>query len=277
MQRLIAAALIAILPALAQAGERWLTLPHPGPMPAAERFGLAPVNGIKMYYAVYGSGKPVLLIHGGLANANIWSAQVADLMRDHMVIVADSRGHGQSTRNEQPYSYDLMASDYLALLDFLGIEKTDLVGWSDGGIIAIDIALHHPERLNKVFAQAANVTTDGVDPAVETNPTFGAYVEWMAEEYARLSPTPDDFDGFVNQIAGMWATQPNWSDAELAKITVPITIALGDHDEAITRVHTDHMAAVIPGAKEVILKDVSHFAMLQAPEEYNAAVRAAID
>ena len=107
--------------------------------------GYAPVNGIEMYYAVYGAGDPVLLIHGGLGHADIWASQVATMSKTHKVIVADSRGHGRSTRNADPYGYDLMASDYLALLDYLKIDKTALVGWSDGGIIGIDIA-HQPSR-----------------------------------------------------------------------------------------------------------------------------------
>lgn len=275
---LLAAAIAAVLlagPALGQ--ERWMTIPRPGPMPQAASEGLAEVNGISMYYATNGSGDPVLLIHGGLGHAGIWAAQVADLMRDHLVIVADSRGHGRSTRDERPFGYDLMAEDYLALLDHLGIDKADIVGWSDGGIIGLDIALKHPGRVDDLFAHAANVTVDGVDPAVATDEVFGAYVAWMGEDYARLSPTPGEFDAFVEQISGMWASQPDWSDEELATIATPVTIALGDHDEAVTRAHADHMAAVIPGATEVILPGASHFAMLQAPEEYNAAVRAAID
>lgn len=261
-----------------QAEDRWMTLPLPPAMPVATATGSAPVNGIAMYYATYGqpvAGQdPVLLIHGGLGHADIWANQVADLMRDHLVIVADSRGHGRSTRTAEPFGYDLMASDYLALLDYLKIARVDLVGWSDGGIIGIDIALHHPERLDKLFAQAANVTVDGVDPGVNTNVTFGTYITWMGEDYARMSPTPDQFDAFVAQIAEMWATQPNWSDADLAALTTPTAVVLGDHDEAITRTHTDHMAAVIPGATLVILPDASHFAMLQNPEGYTAAIRA---
>jgi pimeloyl-ACP methyl ester carboxylesterase len=89
-----------------------------------------------------------------------------------------------------------------------------------------------------------------------------------------VSPTPDQFESFVEQIAGMWASQPAWTDAELATITTPVAVVLGDHDEAITLSHTDHMAEVIPGAELVILPEVSHFAMLQAPDEYNAAIRA---
>ena len=262
-------------PALAE--DRWMSIPRPAPMPQAVSTGMAPVNGIQMYYATYGAGDPVLLIHGGLGYADIWSAQVADLMTDHLVIVADSRGHGRSTRTEEPFGYDLMSSDYLALLDFLKIDKVDLVGWSDGGIIGIDIAMSHPERLKHLFAQAANITTDGVDPAVATDAVFGDYIGWMSEVYGTVAPTPDQFEAFVGQISNMWATQPNWTDAQVAAITVPTAVVVGDHDEAILRPHTEKIAALIPGAKLVILPDASHFAMLQASEDYNAAVRALID
>ncbi|HET6157580.1 MAG TPA: alpha/beta hydrolase [Dongiaceae bacterium] len=268
-----AALVIAVTVSSAFAAERWQRLPAPPAMPVSNVAGYAPVNGIHMYYAVYGAGDPILLIHGGLGHADIWSNQVKDLMKDHMVIVADSRGHGRSTRNADPYSYDLMASDYLALLDYLKVDKVALVGWSDGGIIGLDIAMKHPERLSKLFAQAANVTVDGVKPDVMEAKVFAAYVTRSGEDYKKMSKTPDQYDAFVEQISHMWATQPNWSDAELGKITVPTAIVLGDHDEAIKRDHTEHMAEVIPGAKLIILKDASHFAMLQDPKGYTKAVR----
>lgn len=263
------------LPALAE--DRWMSIPEPPPMPAPASTGMAPVNGIQMYYATFGAGDPVLLIHGGLGHADIWANQVTDLMKDHLVIVADSRGHGRSTRTEEPFGYDLMASDYLALLDYLKIDKVDLVGWSDGGIIGLDIAMSHPERLDHLYAQAANITTDGVDPSVAEDAVFGAYIERMAGDYARMSPTPDQFDSFVAQIGEMWATQPNWTDAQVAAITVPTAVVAGDHDEAILRAHTEKIAALIPGSVLVILPEASHFAMLQAPGEYTASVRAFID
>ena len=261
------------LAGVAAAADRWMTIPEPPAMPAATESGYAKVNGIEMYYATYGKGEPVLLIHGGLGHADVWANQVAELMKDHLVIVADSRGHGRSTRNEKPYGYDLMASDYLALLDFLKVSKVDLIGWSDGGIIGIDIAMSHPERLNKLFAHAANVTVDGVDPAVATNATFNAYIERMGKDYAKMSKTPDQYNAFVEQISKMWASEPSWTNEQLAKITVPTAIVLGDHDEAITRKHTEYMANSIPSAKLIILKDVSHFAMLQDPAGYTAAAK----
>ncbi|WP_337268797.1 alpha/beta fold hydrolase [Oryzifoliimicrobium ureilyticus] len=260
----------------ARADERWASLPEPPAMPQPVKSGTAPVNGIKMYYAVYGTapGTPILMIHGGLGYADIWANQVADLSKDHTVIVADSRGHGRSTRNSQPFGYDLMASDYLALLDTLGIKKVDLVGWSDGGIIGLDIAMHHPERLNKLFAQAANTKTEGVKADVMENKTFKAYIDRSGEVYRKSSPTPGEYDAFVEQISGMWASQPNWSDADLATIKTPTEIVLGDHDEAVDRGHTEYMASHIHGAKLVILPDASHFAMLQDPAGYTAAIRA---
>jgi len=270
-------ALLLLSAAPALAAERWQELPEPAPLPQAAKIGKAPVNGIELHYTIYGSGPPVLLIHGGLGYSEVWGAQVADLSKDHTVIVADSRGHGRSTRNAEPYSYDLMSSDYLALLDYLKIEKTALVGWSDGGIIGLDIAIHHPERLTKLFAQAANSKVDGVIPAVMEDKTFAAYVEKAGEVYREISPTPTEYDAFVTQISGMWASEPNWSDDDLKKITTPTAIVLGDHDEAISREHTDYLAKTISGATLVILGDASHFAMLQDPEGYNKAVRDFID
>lgn len=261
----------------AGAEDRWATIPMPPPMPTPVASGMAAVNGIEMYYATFGAGEPVLLIHGGLGNSDLWANQVIDLMQDHLVIVADSRGHGRSTRTEEPFGYDLMASDYLALMDYLKVDTVDLVGWSDGGIIGLDIAMHHPERLKHLFAQAANITTDGVDPKVGEDKQFGEYIDWMGKDYARLSPTPDQYEAFVTQISAMWASQPNWTDAEVSAIKVPTVVAAGDHDQAILPAHTEKIASLIPGAKLVILPDTSHFALLQAPQDYTKAVRALID
>ncbi|MBA1348855.1 alpha/beta fold hydrolase [Rhizobium sp. WYCCWR 11146] len=260
----------------AQSAERWAELPAFPSMPVAKTSGMAEVNDIKMYYAEYGEGDPILFIHGGLGNAEVWGHQVADFAKDHLVIVADSRGHGRSTRSQQPFGYDLMTSDYVALLDYLKIDKVTLVGWSDGGIIGIDMAMKHPEKLTRVIAQAANVTTDGVKADVMDNKTFNDYINVAGEQYRKLSPTPNEYDAFVKQISEMWATQPAWTAADLGKISVPVTLAIGDHDEAVKLDHTEMMAKQIPDAKLVILKDVSHFAMLQDPAAYDGMIRGAM-
>lgn len=279
MQRLVGAILATVLLGAvgARAEEVWKTLPTPPPLPATERTGKAAVDDILMFYAVYGSGPPVLFIHGGLGNADAWGFQVPEFAKDHTVVVADSRGHGRSTRSAKPFGYALMADDYLALMRQLGFETFALVGWSDGGIIGLDIAIRHPERLTGVFAFAANTVPEGVDPAVESNATFARYIELMGEQYKKISPTPGEYDAFVEQISQMWANQPNYTKVQLQAISVPVTVFDGEHDEAILHAHTEEIAATIPGAKLVILPEASHFAMWQQPQAFNAAVRTFLD
>jgi pimeloyl-ACP methyl ester carboxylesterase len=256
---------------------RWETLPPTPTLPNPQRSGLAPVNGIHVWHAVFeprtpSPADPVILLHGGLANSNYWGLLVPALAADRRVIVMDSRGHGRSTRDARPFGYDLMADDVLALLDFLKTPKAALVGWSDGAIIGLDIAIRKPDRLSRVFAFAANSDPSGVKD-VDKSPVFTAYIARAGREYRRLSPTPNGYKSFVEQIGKMWATQPHFTDDQLRGIRVPTWIVDGDHDEAIKRENTDHMASLIPGAREVILADVSHFAFLQDSTGFNAAVR----
>ncbi|ROL72851.1 alpha/beta hydrolase [Pseudomonas protegens] len=272
-------ALIALLMSFnsAFAAERWQSLP-PTPAPVAgAQAGHAEVNGIRLYYSKVGHGSPVVLLHGGLGNADYWGLQAKALAARHTVISVDSRGHGRSTRDARPYGYDLMADDVIALLDQLKIPRADFVGWSDGAILGLDLAMRYPQRVGKVFAYAANTQTSGVKAGVENNPTFAAYIERAGQEYTRLSPTPKEYPAFVEQIGHMWASQPNWSDADLAKIKTPVLIVDGDHDEAIKREHTEYMAQAIPGAGLLILPNVSHFAFLQDPGLFNAALEHFLD
>jgi len=266
------ASLVALVAWPALANERWETLP-PTPAPiATDRGGQARVNGISIHYAIYGRGSPVIFLHGGLANTDYWGNQVPAVAAHHTVILMDSRGHGRSTRDARPYGYDLMADDVIALMDSLQIPKADIVGWSDGGILGLDLAMRYKDRIGKVFAFAANTETSGVKDGVEKNPTFAAYIERAGREYRTLSATPDDYNAFVEQISRMWAEQPNWSDAQLKEIDTPVLVVDGDHDEAIKRDHTEYIAATIPHAGLLILPDASHFAFLQDPEQFNFAI-----
>ena len=257
-------------PAMAQQYP-WERLPPTPNLPKPERSGTASVNGIRLWYAVFGHGDPVVMVHGGLGNSDYWGLQVPVLAQRFQVIVLDSRGHGRSTRTDAPIGYDAMASDVLALMDTLHIHKAALVGWSDGAIIGLDIAIHHPERLTRLFAFAANSDPSGVKD-VDKSPVFTAYIDRASHEYARLSPTPGGFKAFLDNISHMWASEPRFTEAQLRGIKVPIWIVDADHDEAIKRENTDTMASLIPGAGELILPRVSHFAFLQDPALFNATL-----
>lgn len=251
---------------------RWQTLPPTPTLPAGTVTGTAEVDGIALHYAIVGEGPPVLMLHGGLASLDWWGLQAEALKSSHRVVLVDSRGHGRSTHDGRPFGYDLMADDVIALMDKLGIPRADIVGWSDGAIVALDLAMRRPQRVGRVFAFAANSRTAGVRPGVATNPTFAAFIRRAGVEYRALSPTPGGYDAFVRQIGRMWASEPAWSDARLSAIRVPVLIADGDHDEAIFRAHTEHLAATIPGAGLLILPNASHFAFLQDPALFDAAL-----
>lgn len=257
--------------AAASAEPQWQVLPPTPTLPASDQGGYAPVNGIKIWYAVFGRGEPVILLHGGLANSNYWGNQVPILAKRYRVIVMDSRGHGRSTRDGRPFSYDLMASDVVALMNFLKIDKAAIVGWSDGAILGLDIAIHHPERLTKLFAFAANSDPSGVKD-IARSPVFNAYIARAEKEYERLSPTPDQYKSFLDQITKMWETQPSFTAEQLRGIAVPTWIVDADHDEAIKRENTEFMADQIPGSGLLLEPEVSHFAFLQDPQQFNADV-----
>lgn len=251
---------------------RWATLPPTPALPEGGQPGTADVNGVRIWFESFGAanpGDPVVLLHGGLANSNYWGNQVPALAQGRRVIVMDSRGHGRSTRNAQRYSYGLMASDVLALMDHLGIGRFAVVGWSDGAIVALDLAIHHPEHLSRAFVFAANYTPAGVRADLGRNANFNAFIARGRDEYARLSATPGGYDGFLKAISGMWASEPHYTRAQLHAIQVPVLIADGDHDEAIVRAQTEEMAALIPGAGLLIEPNVSHFSMLQDPGQFN--------
>jgi pimeloyl-ACP methyl ester carboxylesterase len=261
---------LAVAPS-ASAQAPWLRLPPTPTLPRPNSSGTASIDGIRLWYAEFGRGAPVIMVHGGLANSNYWGLQVAALAPHYHVIVLDSRGHGRSTRTDAPIGYDLMSSDVLALMDYLHIRRAALIGWSDGAIIGLDIAIHHPQRLTRLFAFAANSDPSGVKD-VGKSPVFTAYIQRASGEYAQLSPTPKQFTAFFADIEQMWATQPHFTDDQLSHINVPTWIVDGDHDEAIKRENTDHMAALIPGAGELILPEVSHFAFIQNPAMFNASL-----
>ena len=258
--------------AWAAAPPRWLTLPPTPTLPRPMTSGYAPVDGIRIWYAEFGQGPPVILLHGGLSNADYWGMQVRALEGHYRVIVMDSRGHGRSTRSAAPFGYDLMADDVLGLMNFLHITRVAIVGWSDGAIIGLDLVIHHPERVTRLFAFAANSDPSGVKD-VSKSPVFTRFIARARREYQQLSPTPHDYDSFLAQITKMWATQPHFTAAELEAIDVPTWIVDADHDEAIKRENTLFMADHIPGSGLLLLPAVSHFAFLQDPGLFDTALR----
>jgi pimeloyl-ACP methyl ester carboxylesterase len=250
----------------------WDRLPQPAAMPKSQSSGLLDVNGVKIYHEVHGASGPwLVLLHGGLGIVDYWGNQLPDFAKDHRVLLIESRGHGRSSRDGAIYTYELMAGDVVAVMDKLGISKASIVGWSDGGIIALVMALNNPDRLEKIVALGANSDPTGVDMAIAGGATFGQYVTNAGTSYERVSLTPKDYDNFVKAISKMWETEPNIT-GKLGSIKTPTLIMAGQYD-VITEAHTKMMAAAIPGARLEIIPNTAHFVIWQDPATFNRLVR----
>ncbi len=228
---------------------------------------MAAVNGTSVYYAQFGEGPPVLLLHGGLASSNYWGLQVGELAKEFSVLVMDTRGHGRSSVMSQVFSYTAFASDVAGLLDVLGIPTVAIVGWSDGGVTGLELAMKRPDRVTKLFAFGANMNPAGYQPP--SGNVFAEFTQRSKTEYRRLSPHPERWAQLVAGLRTMWRTQPNYTSRMLGSVKVPTLIYAGEHDEIIRRDHAEQMARHIPGARLVVQPNVSHFAMLQDPLGFN--------
>ena len=205
--------------------------------------GYAPVNGLKMYYEIHGSGEPVVLLHGAfMAISGDWNDWISELAKTRKVIAVEMQGHGRTGDINRDITYENLADDVAGLLDHLKTPNADIVGYSLGGGVAIQTAIRHPEKVRKVVSISAPYARDGwVKEANDLWPTFS----WemfkgtpMEAEYKRLSPTPDKFPDFVNHIKAT-AMRPYDFGADKLKATkAPMFFIFGDADG----VRLDHIA-----------------------------------
>jgi len=239
-------------------------------LPPARHQGHIETAGARIWRAVYGTGTPVILLHGGLGHSGNWGYQVPALVdAGYQVVLIDSRGHGRSSRDGRPYSYELMASDVIAVMDSLRLDRAAFIGWSDGACIALTLAMTAPSRVSAVFFFGCNMDPSGTKPIETLGPVVSRCLDRHAKDYAALSATPDQFKAFTEAVSEMMATQPNATAADLAGIHVPVAIVQSKHDEFIRPEHAAYLARTIPGAELILLPDVSHFAPLQRPQLFN--------
>lgn len=254
----------------------WRTLPEVPPLPPADDSGLAPVNDSKIYYAIFNkNGKePVILLHGGMGSSLDWGFEVPLLATTHEVIVVDSRGHGRSPLPGKPLSYELFMSDVVQLMNHLNIKKASIVGWSDGGITGLLLAIHYPERVNKLFTFGANYNLSGYKPEPEPvdSAVAARFMEKAKANYRRLSPTPDSFAVLRKALGKLYSTEPNLTPNDVKTIPVPTVIAGGEFDQFIKGEHFRELAHLIPGARLVILPGVGHGGAWQDPVHFHEAV-----
>jgi pimeloyl-ACP methyl ester carboxylesterase len=251
---------------------RWQTLPAPPAMPRAETDGTVEVAGAKIYYAVYGKGDPVVLLHGGLGNSAHFGFQLPALVDRFQVIAIDSRGQGRSTKGSLAITYDIMASDVIAVLDKLAIRRASVVGWSDGGEVALKLGIAYPDRVDRLFVFGANYDASGSKPRSAPSSTFTAYTVRCRSEYERLSKAGVPYNALVGALLPLWRSPTGITREQLRGITAPVMMADGDHDEVIVLDQIEEMARLIPNGQLKVFDSASHFALWQDPQGFNQAM-----
>ncbi|HEX2476924.1 MAG TPA: alpha/beta hydrolase [Lacipirellulaceae bacterium] len=197
--------------------------------------GHAPVNGLKMYYEVHGSGDPVVLLHGSFMTiTNNWTGWISELSKTRKVIAVEMQGHGRTADIKRDFGYENLADDVAALLDHLKIPSADLIGYSMGGGVAMQCAIRHPEKVRKVVCISAVFRHDGwvkealdVFPQITSETFKGSPIE---AEYKTLSPTPDEFPNFVKRVIAMDLKPYDFGAERLKATKAPMFFIHGDAD-----------------------------------------------
>jgi pimeloyl-ACP methyl ester carboxylesterase len=238
---------------------------EPGGAPAKQH-GYAPVNGLKMYYELHGSGKPLVVLHGAFGHATTYPA----LARTRQVIAVELQGHGHTGDIDRPMTYEQMADDTAALLKHLKIEQADVFGYSMGGNVALALAIRHPGLVRKVAINGAHSSSmaNAYEPA-----TFKQFQSLPADfapavlkdPYDKVAPDPKQWPALVAKIKQMSLEFKGFAPADMKAIKAPVLISLGDRDGARLE-HAVEMFRLIPNAQLAVFPGGDHFLLWTSPD-----------
>jgi pimeloyl-ACP methyl ester carboxylesterase len=240
----------------------------------AEAGEYAEVNGVRIYYEIYGEGQPLVMIHGNGSSIKDFATLIDEFKVDYQVIVADSRAHGRSDQGTETLSYRLLAEDWNALLEHLGTQDTYLFGYSDGGNIGLLLAINHPDKVARMAIMGANLRNDDTamhDFAFNAINGSGPYFE----EKISSGDTSKDW-ALIGKRVAMMSNQVEIPLSEVALIQQPVMVMLADED-AIPVEHAVEIYQSLPNAHLVILPGMTHMAGLEDPEFFNVILRRFFD
>jgi pimeloyl-ACP methyl ester carboxylesterase len=207
-------------------------------IPTPTESGYVSVNGLEMYYAIYGEdtgSTPLVLLHGGLSNIEVdFGGMLPFLMENRRIIGIEQQAHGHTADIDRPMTYEQMADDTSALLTEIGVEQADFLGYSIGGGIALQVAIRHPEQVRKLVLMSASYNNGGLHPGllagiamIQPEMLNGTPYQ---ESYARIAPRPEDFSQMIARIQELDSRVQDWLPQDVAAITAPALIFIGDSD-----------------------------------------------
>ncbi|HEX9218295.1 MAG TPA: alpha/beta hydrolase [Gemmatimonadales bacterium] len=234
------------------------------------------VNGMRMYYEVSGQGEPLIVLHGAYMNIRTMSAIVPRLARTHKVYALELQGHGRTTDIDRPITYPNLADDVAAFMDAVGLQKADVFGYSMGAGAGLQLAIRHPDKVNKLVAASVAYDSAGLQPefkAMIPQMTVDMFLQMpFAAEYRKLSPTPDSFPALVRKLIALEREPMSWGE-DLKRVKTPVLIIGGDAD-GYTLEHLvslfrllgggvmGDMGKPLPASRLAILPATSHTAVI---------------
>jgi len=231
-------------------------------------------GGVRTYYETYGEGEPLVLLHGGLATAESWAMQIPALAERYRVYVPERRGHGRTPDVAGPMTYEMMAADTAAFLDAAGTGTAHLVGWSDGAVVGMLVALRRPEQVRKLVVIGQYFNFDGQVPQFRAMIDYwgSELPEELHEVYDRVSPDgPEHFPVVLEKLMRMWREEPEIALPELDGVGAPALVMQGD-DDIVKVEHSAVLAATLPDAQLAVIPGSSHLAPLEKPELVNRLI-----
>ncbi|MBZ0285673.1 MAG: alpha/beta fold hydrolase [Anaerolineae bacterium] len=232
----------------------------------------APVNDLNMYYEIYGSGQPLVLLHGGMTTVEDFSLVLPAFAQTRQVIAFERQGHGHTADIDRPFSLEQWADDTAALLQHLKIEQADILGYSNGGSVALAFALRHPKMVRKLVLVSAIYNSEGYYPGIleglkhakaESLPPI------MREMYIKVAPRPQDWEMLVEKSVKSAATFTGWQKKDIRTISAPTLIMVGDSDIVRTE-HAVELYRLIPHAELAVLPATDHIGILFQRVEWMA-------
>lgn len=212
--------------------------------------GYKEINGLKMYYEIHGEGTPLLMLHGQFATIEMFASILDVFTKDHQVILVEQQGHGRTADIERPFSFHQMAKDTAALLAELNVSKVDVLGYSAGGSVALQLALHFPNLVNKLILASTVYDENGYYPQIKEaikNPSPDGFPPEMRADYEKVAPRPENWPQLIYKSADMAnSTEPNDKIQldQLKAIVTPTLVVVGDQDIIIPE-YAKEMAEVL--------------------------------
>lgn len=245
---------------------------------ASSKSARADVNGVSLYYEIHGAGAPLVLLHGGIGEIDMFGAVLPALAAGHQVIAVDLQGHGGTADIDRPLSYEAMANDVAALIRRLGLQSVNLMGYSLGGGVALRAAIQHPDVVTRLVVVSTPFKRSGwhkenLEGMAQTNAAAAEYLKQtpLWDLYSKKAPRPEDFPRLLDKMATFLGQDYDWS-AEVAALKRPTMVIAGDWD-AVRIDHATEMFKLLGGGQRDALWDGSNmtanrFAVLPGATHY---------